>query len=148
MSMRKGLEDQIVRLKQSVSDNCAEEVQFCYCTLWYFDVYFLICIFSLWQSKTSCSMVRSGSGLGNTAFVSKSGKLREALSGQRGTISKIFEEGNFTSWKTTRSYICLSWTVILTVVLAQLTPSWSSKRACSVEVWGSRCADPCCQGGC
>jgi kinesin family protein 5 len=53
-------------------------------------------------------MVRSGSGLGNTAFVSKSGKLREAISGQRGTISKIFEEGNFTSWKTTRSDICLS----------------------------------------
>ncbi|XP_066358361.1 kinesin-like protein KIN-UA isoform X1 [Miscanthus floridulus] len=68
MSQRQDLEDQIVRLKQSVSDNCAEE------------------------SKTSCSMVRSGSGLGNTAFVSKSGKLREALSGQRGTISKIFEE--------------------------------------------------------
>ncbi|PWZ52316.1 Kinesin-like protein KIN-UA [Zea mays] len=68
MSQRKGLEDQILRFKQSVSDSCAEE------------------------SKTSCSMVRSGSGLGNTAFVSKSEKLREALSGQRGTISKIFEE--------------------------------------------------------
>ncbi|XP_021304098.1 kinesin-like protein KIN-UA isoform X2 [Sorghum bicolor] len=68
MSQRQGLEDQIVRLKPSVSDNCAEE------------------------SQTSRSMVRSGSGLGNTAFVSKSGKLREALSGQRGTISKIFEE--------------------------------------------------------
>lgn len=68
MSQRKGLEDQILRFKQSVSDSCAEE------------------------SKTSCSMVRSGSGLGNTAFVSKSEKLREAISGQRGTISKIFEE--------------------------------------------------------
>lgn len=68
MSQRKGLEDQILRFKQSVSDSCAEE------------------------SKTSCSMVRSGSGLGNTAFVSKSEKLRETLSGQRGTISKIFEE--------------------------------------------------------
>jgi hypothetical protein len=52
-------------------------------------------------------MVRSGSGLGNTAFVSKSEKLREALSGQRGTISKIFEEGNFASRKISRSDICL-----------------------------------------
>ncbi|CAN6290644.1 unnamed protein product [Urochloa humidicola] len=68
MRHRQGLEDQILRLKQSASDNCAEE------------------------SKTSCGMVRSGSGLGNAAFVSKSGKLREAVSGQRGTISKIFEE--------------------------------------------------------
>eukprot|EP00267_Zea_mays_P037533 XP_008675011.1 kinesin-like protein KIN-UA [Zea mays] len=83
MSQRKGLEDQILRFKQSVSDSCAEE------------------------SKTSCSMVRSGSGLGNTAFVSKSEKLREALSGQRGTISKIFEEGNFASRKISRSDICL-----------------------------------------
>ncbi|KAK8446765.1 hypothetical protein SEVIR_9G541000v4 [Setaria viridis] len=72
MRQRQGLEDQILRLKQSTSDNCADE------------------------SKTSCGMVRSGSGLGNAAFVSKSGKIREALSGQRGTISKIFEEGNFT----------------------------------------------------
>ncbi|XP_022678578.1 kinesin-like protein KIN-UA isoform X2 [Setaria italica] len=68
MRQRQGLEDQILRLKQSTSDNCADE------------------------SKTSCGMVRSGSGLGNAAFVSKSGKIREALSGQRGTISKIFEE--------------------------------------------------------
>ncbi|KAJ1298749.1 hypothetical protein BS78_01G477300 [Paspalum vaginatum] len=68
MRERQGLEDQILSLKQSVSDNCAEE------------------------SKTSCGMVRSGSGLGSSAFVSKSGKLREAISGQRGTISKIFEE--------------------------------------------------------
>nr|CAB3497050.1 unnamed protein product [Digitaria exilis] len=60
---RQGLEDQILRLKQTTSDNYAEE------------------------SKTSCGMVRSGSGLGNAAFVSKSGKLRET-----GTISKIFEE--------------------------------------------------------
>ncbi|OEL38965.1 Armadillo repeat-containing kinesin-like protein 1 [Dichanthelium oligosanthes] len=68
MRQRQGLEDKILRLQQSASDNCAEE------------------------SKTSCGMVRSGSGLSNAAFVSKSGKLREALSGQRGTISKIFEE--------------------------------------------------------
>ncbi|XP_062209924.1 kinesin-like protein KIN-UA isoform X2 [Phragmites australis] len=68
MRQRQGLEDQILRLKQSVPDNCAEE------------------------SKTSCGMVRSGSGLGSAALMSKSGKLREALSGQRGTISKIFEE--------------------------------------------------------
>ncbi|KAF8721260.1 hypothetical protein HU200_023186 [Digitaria exilis] len=58
---RQDLEDQILRLKQTTSDNYAEE------------------------SKTSCGMVRSG--LGNAAFVSKSGKLRET-----GTISKIFEE--------------------------------------------------------
>ncbi|CAN6285634.1 unnamed protein product [Urochloa humidicola] len=68
MRQRQGLEDQILRLKQSASDNCAEE------------------------SKTSCGMVRSGYGLGNAAFVSKSGKLREAVSGQRGTVSEIFEE--------------------------------------------------------
>ncbi|KAG2543403.1 kinesin-like protein KIN-UA isoform X4 [Panicum virgatum] len=68
MLHRQGLEDQILRLKWSTSDICAEE------------------------SKTSYGMVRSGSGLGNAAFVSKSGKIREALSGQRGTISKIFEE--------------------------------------------------------
>ncbi|CAL4920819.1 unnamed protein product [Urochloa decumbens] len=68
MRHRQGLEDQILRMKQSASDNCAE------------------------VSKASCGMVRSGSGLGNAAFVSKSGKLREAVSGQRGTISKIFEE--------------------------------------------------------
>ncbi|WVZ55517.1 hypothetical protein U9M48_006165 [Paspalum notatum var. saurae] len=69
MRQRQGLEDQILSLKQSTSDNCAEEY------------------------KKSCGMVRSGSGLGNSAFVSKSGKLREALSGQRGTLSKIFEVG-------------------------------------------------------
>ncbi|XP_025793319.1 kinesin-like protein KIN-UA isoform X5 [Panicum hallii] len=68
MWQRQGLEDQIRRLERSTSDNYAEE------------------------SKTSYGMVRSGSGLGNAAFVSKSGKIREALSGQRGTISKIFEE--------------------------------------------------------
>ncbi|XP_039779937.1 kinesin-like protein KIN-UA isoform X6 [Panicum virgatum] len=68
MWQRQGLEDQILRLKQSTSDNFAEE------------------------SKTSDCMVRTGSGLGNATFVSKSGKIREALSGQRGTISKIFEE--------------------------------------------------------
>ncbi|PUZ42798.1 hypothetical protein GQ55_9G610500 [Panicum hallii var. hallii] len=68
MWQRQGLEDQILRLERSTSDNYAEE------------------------SKTSYGMVRSGSGLGNAAFVSKSGKIREALSGQRGTISKIFEE--------------------------------------------------------
>lgn len=95
MRQRQGLEDQILRLKQSASDNCADEVQFCYCTRCYSDVHFLTCNFLL-QSKTSCGMVRSGSGLGNAAFVSKSGKIREALSGQRGAISKIFEEGNFT----------------------------------------------------
>jgi len=78
-------------------------------------------------------MVRSGSGLGNAAFVSKSGKIREALSGQRGTISKIFEEGNFTLWKTTLSYVSFL-SRNPDHVLAQLTPSWSSKRACSVEV--------------
>ena len=53
-------------------------------------------------------MVRTGSGLGNATFVSKSGKIREALSGQRGTISKIFEEGNFTLWKATRAAMFLS----------------------------------------
>lgn len=67
MKQRQGLEDQILRLKQSMPDNGAE-------------------------SKTSCGMVRLGFGLGNSAFVSKSGKLRGALSDQRGTISKIFEE--------------------------------------------------------
>ncbi|KAK3150511.1 hypothetical protein QOZ80_3AG0234120 [Eleusine coracana subsp. coracana] len=79
---RQGLEDQILRLKQPGPDNCTEE------------------------SKTSCGMVRSGSGLGNASYLSKSGKLREAPSSQRGeigklreapssqrgTISKIFEE--------------------------------------------------------
>ncbi|KAK3148346.1 hypothetical protein QOZ80_3BG0293880 [Eleusine coracana subsp. coracana] len=65
---RQGLEDQILRLKQPGPDNCTEE------------------------SKTSCGMVRSGSGLGSASYLSKSGKLREAPSSQRGTISKIFEE--------------------------------------------------------
>lgn len=39
---RQGLEDQILRLKQPTSDNYAEEVQFCYCSLCYSDVHFLI----------------------------------------------------------------------------------------------------------
>ncbi|TVU48335.1 hypothetical protein EJB05_07969, partial [Eragrostis curvula] len=65
---RQDLEDQILRLKQSGSDNFVEE------------------------SKTSFGMVRSGSGLGNASYLSKSGKLREVPSSQRGTISKIFEE--------------------------------------------------------
>ncbi|KAL6645194.1 hypothetical protein ACP70R_016802 [Stipagrostis hirtigluma subsp. patula] len=65
---RQDLEDQIIMLKQHAADNCAEE------------------------SKTSCRMVRSESGLGSAPFISKPGKLREALSGQKGTISKIFEE--------------------------------------------------------
>uniref|UniRef100_A0A0A9EG25 Vacuolar protein 8 n=1 Tax=Arundo donax TaxID=35708 RepID=A0A0A9EG25_ARUDO len=68
MRQRQDIEDHILRLKQSAPDNCAEE------------------------SKTSCGMVRQVSGLGNAALISKSGKLKEALSGQRGTISKIFEE--------------------------------------------------------
>ncbi|KAL6902371.1 hypothetical protein ACP4OV_005247 [Aristida adscensionis] len=68
MRQREGLEDQIRILKQCAADNCGEE------------------------SKTSCGMVRSGSGLSSTPFVSKSGKLREAQYGQKDTISKIFEE--------------------------------------------------------
>ena len=42
MLHRQGLEDQILRLKWSTSDICAEEVQFCYCRLRYSDVNFLI----------------------------------------------------------------------------------------------------------
>jgi hypothetical protein len=49
MSQRKGLEDQILRFKQSVSDSCAEEVQFC-CTLCYFDVYIFLYVFFLFDS--------------------------------------------------------------------------------------------------
>ena len=42
MWQRQGLEDQILRLKQSTSDNFAEEVQFCYRRLRHSDVNFLI----------------------------------------------------------------------------------------------------------
>jgi hypothetical protein len=38
-------------------------------------------------------MIRSGSGLGSDALMSKSGKFKETLSSLRGLISKIFEEG-------------------------------------------------------
>ncbi|XP_048572229.1 kinesin-like protein KIN-UA isoform X2 [Triticum urartu] len=65
---RQSLEAEVVRLKRSKTDNCAEE------------------------SKTLCGMVRSGSGLGSEAFMSKSGNFKETLASQRGTISKIFEE--------------------------------------------------------
>ncbi|PNT78176.1 hypothetical protein BRADI_1g74827v3 [Brachypodium distachyon] len=65
---RQSLESEVLRLKQSWTDNCAEE------------------------SKTLCGMVRSGSGLGSAAFMSKSGKSKETQSSQRGTMSKIFEE--------------------------------------------------------
>ncbi|KAM3315293.1 hypothetical protein ACQJBY_033806 [Aegilops geniculata] len=67
-SHRKSLEAEVLRLKRSKTDNCAEE------------------------SKTLCGMVRSGSGLGSEAFMHKSGNLKETLASQRGTISKIFEE--------------------------------------------------------
>uniref|UniRef100_A0A0E0K8W9 Kinesin-like protein n=1 Tax=Oryza punctata TaxID=4537 RepID=A0A0E0K8W9_ORYPU len=65
---KQGLEDEILRLKQSLADNCTEE------------------------SKALSGIVRSGSGLGSVAFMSKSGKSRELLSSQRSNISKIFEE--------------------------------------------------------
>ncbi|KAG8073508.1 hypothetical protein GUJ93_ZPchr0006g42140 [Zizania palustris] len=68
MMHKQVLEDEILRLKQSSAGNCTEE------------------------SKGLCGMVRSGSGLGNIPLMSKSGKPRETLSNQRGTISKIFEE--------------------------------------------------------
>ncbi|KAF0914639.1 hypothetical protein E2562_030700 [Oryza meyeriana var. granulata] len=68
MRHRQGLEDEILRLKQSSVDNCSEE------------------------TKALCGMVRSGSGLGSVPFMSKSEKSRELLSSQRGNISKIFEE--------------------------------------------------------
>ncbi|KAI4992967.1 hypothetical protein ZWY2020_007280 [Hordeum vulgare] len=65
---RQSLEAEVLRLKRPKTDNCAEE------------------------SKTLCGMVRTGSGLGSEAFMSKSGNLKETLASQRGTISKIFEE--------------------------------------------------------
>ncbi|XBI69925.1 hypothetical protein VPH35_064542 [Triticum aestivum] len=56
---RQSLEAEVVRLKRSKTDNCAEE------------------------SKTLCGMVRSGSGLGSEAFMSKSGNFKETLASQR-----------------------------------------------------------------
>uniref|UniRef100_A0ACD5WQR4 Uncharacterized protein n=1 Tax=Avena sativa TaxID=4498 RepID=A0ACD5WQR4_AVESA len=64
---RESLEAEALRLKRSWTDNCEE-------------------------SKTSCGMVRSGSGFSSEALMSKSGKLKETLSSQRGIISKILEE--------------------------------------------------------
>uniref|UniRef100_A0ACD5WH46 Uncharacterized protein n=1 Tax=Avena sativa TaxID=4498 RepID=A0ACD5WH46_AVESA len=70
---RESLEAEALRLKRSWTDNCVEE------------------------SKTSCGMVRSGSGFGSEALMSKSGKLKETLSSQRGIISKILEEVGLTN---------------------------------------------------
>jgi hypothetical protein len=72
--------------------------------------FFLMLFISFCQSKSSCDKVRSGSGLGNSSYLSKSGKLREAPSSQTGTntISKIFEEGTYVVQKIVKSAICLS----------------------------------------
>lgn len=102
---------------------------------------------SLWQSKTLCGMVRSGSGLGSEAFMPKSGNLKETLASQRGTISKIFEEGIFT-WKNTTAAVFFLEIPSLDLLLFQLAFSWSSKCPGSAEVWRARGSDSCCQSGC
>ncbi|KAJ6849918.1 kinesin-like protein KIN-UA [Iris pallida] len=70
---RKSLEDEIANLKKRLSDCCVE----------------------LEDKKAykEESLVRSTSGLGGSMKVPKSSKLRETISGQRDTITKIFEEG-------------------------------------------------------
>ncbi|XP_051182928.1 kinesin-like protein KIN-UA isoform X2 [Lolium perenne] len=70
---RESLEAEVLRLKRPLTDNCVEE------------------------SKALSGMIRSGSGLGSDALMSKSGKFKETLSSLRGLISKIFEEVGLTS---------------------------------------------------
>jgi hypothetical protein len=97
--------------------------------------FFLMHFFSFCQSKASCGMFRSGSGLGNSSYLSKSVKLRETPSSQSGTntMSKIFEEG-------TMLYKILSNQLFVFLKLQSykfftcLAFSWSSKHPRSVEV--------------
>ncbi|XP_073009098.1 kinesin-like protein KIN-UA [Typha latifolia] len=66
---RKSLEEEVLKLNKALCDNSVEL-----------------------ESKGPYSMTRSASGLSGAVFMPRSVKSRETISGQKDTISKIFEE--------------------------------------------------------